>query len=129
MFRVRRLGIFLFVPLLFQLSLAAKSVVCVNQGENGSGAASTKGLTQMPGMDMPAAPSQPGHSVPNKDSPCNGPFNPATCLPLAPCAFAAVTAVPTSAPSQPLRRHEVTPLTVLAPASWIVRPELPPPRA
>ena len=131
MTRLRRFGLYLFLPLCLQLGLAGKAIACVNElgapaAEPGMAMNDDGGA--MAGMDMSAnSPSSRG-SERHGNAPCDGPFNPANCQPLAACAAgvlaptAVVVASATSVPS------DAAPLVVLTPSSWTVRPDLPPPR-
>jgi len=127
MMHLRRFAPLLLVPLVFQVALAAKAVVCVNQPTPASDTAST----QMAGMDMSGAKSERDGSESNRSnqSPCNRPFGPAGCQALAVCASGALV------PAQSARRElvravaTVDVLSALAPPSRSTPPELPPPRA
>lgn len=124
----RRLGSLLFLPLCFQLGLAARAITCVNDQSGGKHTAVTEAAS-MPGMDMPAPSSLPAGSGRDGDKPSDGPSNPAECQPLAGCAPAVLApSSPAILAAAPVPIDGVA-LVVLTPPSWTIRPELPPPRA
>jgi len=129
---LRRFGSLLVLPLAFQLVLAVKAVACVYQPQGGQVmATSAQSNGDMGGMTMPdaAAPSHSANSNAPSPSPCDRPFGPANCQPLAACSGAAL--VPDDATERVLiaPTHErAVPLHVIAPASRTDGPEPPPPR-
>jgi hypothetical protein len=127
MVRLRRFATLLFLPLAFQLALASKAVVCVSQRVSSSATAPS----DMDGMNMSGAqmPGDRSGSQHSRQAPCNRPFGPSDCQPLAACASGAV--VPTQFAPCVVESfaHRVDALIVLAPASRGTPPELPPPRA
>ena len=110
----RRLGILLFLPLCFQLGLAARAIACVNGRVDGAKTAMSN-APSMPGMDMPA--------------PSSTPSNPTECQPLAACAPAVIAPTLPTMPASASVPIDVVTLVVLTPSSWRMLPELPPPRA
>jgi len=125
--RRHRLGILLFLPLGFQLGLAARAITCVNDQAAGK-RTTVNEAASMPGMDMPAPSPVPGGSGRDGDRP-DGPSNPVDCQSLAGCAAAVVAPPSPAMPAAAPVPIDVVALVVLTPPSWTMRPELPPPRA
>ncbi|MEP7383227.1 MAG: hypothetical protein ABI910_16165 [Gemmatimonadota bacterium] len=127
--RLRQFGILLALPLLFQFVLAAEAIGCV-EGTAGQ-ATGRAGTDAMPGMDMPpvsTVPASNDSSSPDR-APCNGPFGPGTCQPLAACSLAAMTLTDARVAEPELARSPLPESVVLAPHSRTTRPALPPPKA
>jgi hypothetical protein len=125
--RLRRLGALLFLPLCFQLGLAARAIACVNDHAGGSSMSMDDGGS-MPGMNMPAPSSAPNGSDHHGNKPCDGPFNPGDCQPFAACAPAVLAPTPLVVSGSASIPSNTATLVVLTPSSWTVRPALPPPR-
>ena len=128
MHRLRRFGILLYLPLCFQLGLAARAIACVNVQAGGK-QTTMNDAASMPGMDMPAPSPVPDRSDRRGDKPCDGPSNPTDCQPLAACASTVLAPPAPAIPASASVSIAVVALVVLAPPSWTTRPELPPPRA
>ena len=122
---LRRFAFLLFAPLIFQLGLAANAVACVS--ERGSSATAI----DMAGMNMPGLQSHGDHHNParSKHVPCNQPWGPTGCQPLAACAPGAIVPIQVALHPSAHAAHAVDVLVVLAPPSRTTPPELPPPRA
>ena len=106
--------------LLLQLVLVGGGFACVIPGMGTPGAAATSETSAMPGMDMPSAPSE---------LPCQLPWAPAGCQPMAPCAPAAVTAARFVLALPVVDAAPVAALDIATPSSRTTPPEIPPPRA
>jgi len=125
--RLRRFASVLFLPLVFQLALAAKAVACVNQRTPSPASASTN----MADMDMSGTQWQRGDKGPEhpKQPPCNRPFGSGDCQPLASCASGVLAPTQSATPEVASIAYGIDALVVLAPPSRGTPPELPPPRA
>jgi hypothetical protein len=125
--RLRRFAPLLFLPLVFQLALAAKAVACVNQPAS----TSAKASTNMPGMDMSGTQTlrDDVDSQHSRQPPCNRPFGFGDCQPLAGCASGVLAPTQSASNDVAGAAHSVAILIMLAPPSRSTPPELPPPRA
>lgn len=114
-----------------QLSLVGSVACGIASRGSGTGARAEAGPL-MAGMMMSAAvekhPSAAPHSPAPAPRPCDQPGAPGSCPPSASCAPALVGTVAERTPDRVLVIG-VPALTVLAPSSLALPPELPPPRA
>jgi hypothetical protein len=127
MMRLRRFAHLLVLPLGFQLALATRAVVCVGQRVSSAATASS----DMRGMHMSRTQtsSDRSESQHSKQAPCNRPFGPGDCQPLATCASGALASTPSIPRDFEPVAHGVDVLIVLAPLSRSTQPEPPPPKA
>lgn len=134
--RFRRFAAAASAALFLQLVLAGSGIACVTPAMHSNaasdGAATTEmagmpGMAGMGGMEMPASDSS--SPAPSNEPPCQLPWAPGGCQPMAPCAASAVAAAAWVISAPPVAPMRIDPLDVLTPSSPTSQPEPPPPRA
>jgi hypothetical protein len=106
--------------LLLQLVLVGGGFGCAMPSIGTRAAPAESTTAAMPGMDMPSAPSQ---------APCQLPWAPTGCQPMAPCGPAAVMPAQFVLALPVGDAAPVAALDIATPSSRTTPPELPPPRA